>query len=197
METKTDDFFTQKLAVGNIDLHSWSFCKDLCRDKKVLHIGCSDWPIFNPKGNMHIFLSEFCKELHGVDPNGIEELIKHYPEGKYFKNLTEPMLRQTEYDVVLVPNIIEHLVNPGKIVDELFSLNFKKMFVLVPNYKVYEQATYANGIFTEKIHRDHFFWFSPYTLYNLFSKHILEVNAEETMNFFDYQNMVSALITKT
>ena len=190
METKTDDFFTQRLKVVNLETHSWEYCKALCKDKKVLHIGCSDWPIFNPKGNMHIFLSEFCKELHGVDPNGIDELKKHY-NGTYFKLIE---LVDEKYDVILVPNIIEHLVNPGLMVDSLFAIDFKKMFVLVPNYKVYEQATYEDGIFTERIHRDHFFWFSPYTLYNLFRSHIEAGGYDFEMNFFDNQNMVAILI---
>lgn len=36
METKTDDFFTQKLKVGDLSTHSWEYCKQLCIDKKVL-----------------------------------------------------------------------------------------------------------------------------------------------------------------
>ena len=193
METKTDDFFTQRLKVVDLyETHSWEFCKQLCVDKKVLHIGCSDWPIFNPKCNMHIFLSEFCKELHGLDPNGIKELREHF-DGTYFQTIHKADLH---YDVVLVPNIIEHLVNPGEMVKDLFKLNFKKMFVLVPNAKVYEQATYENGLFKERIHPDHYAWYSPYTLYNLFRKQIHEGDYDYDMNFFDNQNMISILITK-
>lgn len=192
METKTDDFFTQKLKVGDLSTHSWEYCKQLCIDKKVLHIGCSDWPIFSPKCNMHIFLGEFCKELHGVDPNGLEELGK-YCKGELFHSIH---VAEEDYDVILVPNILEHTELPGVLVKNLFMKNFKKMFVLVPNAKVYEQATYENGIFTERVHPDHFCWYSPFTLYNLFEKEIEAGGYECELNFFDNQQMISILIWK-
>ena len=142
---------------------------------------------------MHIYLSEFTHKLHGCDTNGIEELNKHLKEGVFFKSISEA---DNYYNIILAPNILEHLVNPGLMVDALFEIKFEKMFVLVPNYKVYEQATYENGIFTEKIHPDHFCWYSPYTLYNLFKAQIEAGKYDFEMNFFDNRNMVSILIKK-
>ena len=193
METKTDNFFTQRLKVGETNEHSWEYCRKLCVDKKVLHIGCSDYPIFDPKTNMHIYLTPpRTKELHGCDPNGIDALRQHY-NGTYFNDVSEA---DVDYDVILVPNIIEHLKNPGLMVEQLFKIKFKMLFVLVPNYSVSSQATYEKGIFTERIHPDHYAWYSPYTLYNLFKDYIKAHKCTFEMNFFDNQNMISILITK-
>lgn len=186
------DFFTQTLLVGDVTQHSWAYCSKLCDDQKVLHIGCSDYPIFDKGTNMHLHLVNYAKELHGCDPNGVDKLREHY-DGVYFSNIQEA---NSAYDVILVPNIIEHLENPGLLIDELFSINFKKMFVLVPNYKIYEQATYENGIFTEKIHPDHYFWPSPYTLWNLFRKNMEKFGATCELNFFESGQMISILIIK-
>ena len=186
------DFFTQTLTVGDVLSHSWEYCRKLSVGKKVLHIGCSDYPIFNPKTNMHLYLTPPCtKELHGCDPNGIKQLQEHY-SGTYFNAVEEA---DREYDVILVPNIIEHLTNPGLMVEQLFKIKFKTLFVLVPNYSVSSQATYEKGIFTERIHPDHYAWYSPYTLWNLFRKPIEKANATCAMNFLDDKKMISILIT--
>jgi len=190
VEISAGDFFTQKLQVGDIQTHSWAYCSDLCMDKKVLHIGCSDYPIFNLGTNMHLKLVDFASELHGCDPNGLEEL-KGYYDGIYFKDIAEV---DREYDVVLVPNIIEHLENPGALLKELFKIKFKQMFVLVPNYSIYTQASYQEGVFTERIHPDHFAWYSPYTLWNLFKKYMEALGCTYELNFFDNGSMISILI---
>ena len=187
------DFFTQTLKVGEVKEHSWEYCKKLSSGKKVLHIGCSDYPIFNLETNMHLFLIPHCKEIWGVDPHGIEELQKHNPNNNRYCKYICDLPITNKYDIILVPNILEHLVNPGQIITDLFALNFKKMFVLVPNYSISNQAKYENGIFTERVHPDHYAWYSPYVLYNLFSKYIHHIKFE--MNFFDNHNMISILIT--
>lgn len=195
-EKKERDFFTQYIYVCDDTMHSWEYCKELSLGKKVLHIGCSDYPIFNVKSNMHLYLVPFAKEIHGVDPNGLEEMKKTH-NGFYYNSIEDVIKTKQEFDTILVPNILEHVKNPGQMIEQLFKINFLTMFVLVPNYKVYVQSTYEkNGIFTEKIHPDHFFWFSPYTLYNLFKSQIKKIDYKSKMSFFDNQNMISITIWK-
>lgn len=196
--THKDNFFKQTLKVGNIESHSWQYCKDLCAGKAVLHIGCSDWPIFSKESNMHLYLAEFCRSLVGVDKKGTDVLKKHYKEGEYFTSTYEAFKHRENYDVILVPNVLEHVRNADRMVKELFEFDFEKMFVLVPNYKVYEQSSYDSekGEFTEMVHPDHYSWYSPYTLYNLFKYQIESHDCEVELNFFDNQQMISLLITK-
>lgn len=191
-ETSAGDFFTQRLTVGSISAHSWDYCKHICEGKKVLHVGCSDYPLFTPEGSLHLQLVGVAKELHGCDPNGLEDLKKHY-DGVYYDSI---MQIDEDYDVVLVPNVLEHLKNPGLMVNELFDIPFKKLFVLVPNYSIFKQATYEKNIFTERVHQDHYAWYSPYTLWNLFKDHMAVYGATCELNFFDRGSMISILITK-
>lgn len=185
------DFFTQELKVGRVEDHSWLFCQHLCEGRKVLHVGCTDYPIFNPEGNLHIEMGKYAKELHGVDPNGTEELSKRY-NGKYFKRLHEA---DSYYDVILVPNVLEHVKDAGLFIQDLFEVKFRTLFVLVPDYSISKQATYDNGIFAERIHPDHYAWYSPYTLLNLFKSQIDRGHFTYELNFFDGGNMISILIT--
>ena len=190
-ETSASDYFTQKLVVGDVATHSWEYCKNLSINKKVLHVGCSDYPIFKKETNMHLYLSAFAKNLHGVDPNGTQKLREHF-DGVFYKYIQRA---ERDYDVILVPNVIEHLKNPGLLIKQLFLIKFTQMFVLVPNYSISSQATYENGIFTERIHPDHFSWYSPYTLFNLFRKNIESNGMNCELIFFDNKSMISILIT--
>jgi len=185
------DFFTQTLRVGEITSHSWEYCRQLCVGKKVLHVGCSDYPIFNAQTNMHLYLSKYTSELIGCDTNGIDLMKQHYC-GKYYDSIDEVVDAKECFDVILVPNILEHLQNVGLMINALFKIKFKTLFVLVPNYSIYTQSKYENGFFTERIHPDHFAWYSPFTLWNLFQKYTDDCE----LNFFDNQNMISITINK-
>lgn len=189
-EISAGDLFTQKLIVGQYLGHSWEYCKELCEGKKVIHFGCSDYPFDSPAETMHIYLSKYAKELHGCDINGIA-VMKEYNNGTYFNSILEI---KEEYDVILVPNIIEHLENAGVFVEQLFNISFKEIFILVPNYNVEIQSSYNEGVFTERIHPDHYAWYSPYTLYNLFKKYVSDTIVE--LNFFSGKDMIGILIKK-
>lgn len=189
-EISYGDFFTQKLVVKDISEHSWQYCKNLSIGKKVLHIGCSDYPLFTKETNMHIWLAPFTKELHGCDTHGIEQL-REYHDGTYFNSMETA---DRDYDTILATNVFEHLKNPGLMVEQLLKIKFGKLFILVPNYFVSNQATHENEIFTEKIHPDHYAWYSPYTLWNLFKNFTDKADTECELNFFDNKNMISILI---
>ena len=82
----SDDFFTQRLLVTDEKRHTWDICRDLTRDKAVLHIGCVDFPFTVVESTLHYELKKTCSYLHGCDINGIEEFSKHCP-GTYFHSL--------------------------------------------------------------------------------------------------------------
>ena len=82
-----------------------------CAGKSVLHVGCCDVPIFNPDTSLHLFLSQHTDRLDGLDVSqeGIE-VLRTYVDGAY---MTEPSAVNREYDVVLVPEVLEHTRDPG------------------------------------------------------------------------------------
>lgn len=187
------NFYTQKLIVNEVSEHSWEFCKNLCTGKRTLHIGCSDYPIYAGGGNLHTFLSEFCSELVGCDTNGLDILKIEY-DGIYYDSIEAVVSTNKTFDVILVPNVIEHLTNPGDMVKALFSIVFKEIFVLVPNYFISSQAKYEKGEFTEMVHPDHFAWYSPYTLLNLFREEIVKKDMDCQLVFLGNKDMIGLVM---
>lgn len=193
----TPDFFTQQLHVKEYPNHTWDYCTDLCKDKTVLHVGCSDWPIFNPATSLHLHLAKHCRLLYGLDPNGTDELKKHLPNSKYFDDthhIEWSYGGNFRADVILIPNVLEHVRDAEYFLEKLFEIQHKEMFILVPNYKISEQGVYENGIFTEKVHPDHYCWYSPYTLLNTVKPFIDSTKKEAELLFFDNQSMIGIRI---
>ncbi|SMD46064.1 hypothetical protein SAMN00777080_4743 [Aquiflexum balticum DSM 16537] len=167
-----DSFWIQEVMVYKTQNRIQVFDKYLMR-KKVLHIGCTDFPIFDPKNNLHIQISNKCKELHGLDIDfeGIEVLKKHF-DGKYYTSMAEV---SEDYDTVLVPETIEHVENIKKFLNEMEKINARNYIISAPNcfnsHFKHGFLNKKNNIFREIIHPDHNCWFSPYTLKNVIEKY--------------------------
>jgi hypothetical protein len=140
------------------------------KGKKVLHIGCTDYPIFNPNTNLHLKLGKLCDELHGmdVDSKGIEVLKGFFP-GVYFEDLKEA---DEKYDTILAPETIEHVENISIFLKEINSISAKHYIITGPNCfnDYFKNGFKAGNEFVEMVHPDHNCWFSPYTLKNVIEK---------------------------
>lgn len=169
---KFDSYWVQKVATYKIQNRN-AYFEFFCLDKKVLHFGCTDWPIFNPENNLHIKLSKSAKILHGfdIDKEGIENL-KKYVNQDYFSDFSE--ISNIEYDVCLVPETIEHVDNVKIFLEGLSTINTKLFLITAPNCFASEHMIRnINGIdeFVEIVHPDHNCWYSPYTLKNQIEKY--------------------------
>lgn len=167
-----DSYWVQKIPVDKIPNRILYF-EEHCRNKKVLHFGCTDWPIFDPKSNLHIKLSKCTKLLHGFDIDlvGIENL-KKYVDQAYFSNFSE--VNNFEYDVCLVPETIEHVDNVKDFLVGLSTVNAKIFLITAPNCFAPEHMSRNSNEpneFVEIIHPDHNCWYSPYTLKNQIEKY--------------------------
>lgn len=168
--TKAEDFFTQKVAVKIVP-DRMHVIIPLCTGKKVLHVGCTDNPIFDPATSLHIQLSKVCRELDGldVDTEGLEKLQQHVA-GRYF---TDTRQVTEEYDVLLVPETIEHVDNVREFMESLSKIRFKQCLITAPNaFLPNDNGNHLeeSGEYVEYVHPDHNSWFSPYTLKNCISK---------------------------
>lgn len=188
---RKDDLLTAKLAINRIEndlrmnqnatrpdfmkhtinIHSiadrMQLFIPLCSGKKVLHVGCTDYPIFNPMNNLHIQLNSMCSQLDGldVDREGIA-VLSQYVKGNYY---TSPDDVTEYYDVLLVPETIEHVDNIGGFLKELSKLQFGKCLITAPNaFLPQDNGNYWENetTYVENVHPDHKYWFSPYTLSN-------------------------------
>lgn len=169
---KLDQYWLQNVSV-KIEHDREKVFKPYLANKVVLHIGCTDNPIFDPNNNLHIKISSLTKSLDGmdVDTEGLKAL-KSYYEGNYYASILE--CRDNMYDTVLVPETIEHVENIGVFLKEISSLNAETYIISGPNaFNEFARNPYnrADDNFTEAVHPDHNCWFSPYTLKNVIEKY--------------------------
>lgn len=176
--TEMDEYWIQKLNVKRIQDREIVF-KPFLDNQNVLHIGCTDYPVFDPKNNLHLKISKYTKNLHGMDldKQGLDLLNSHF-EGKYFTDIRDTY--NNVYDTVLVPETIEHVENIGIFLKEIAQVKADTYIITGPNAF---HNSYPNQLkedisqFTEAIHPDHNCWFSPYTLKNVIEKYTdLKVN---------------------
>lgn len=167
-----DSYWVQKVATSKISNRNTYF-ENFCLDKKVLHFGCTDWPIFNPENNLHIKLSKSAKIIHGfdIDKKGINNL-KKFVNQEYFSDFSE--IKNSEYDVCLVPETIEHVDNVKIFLEGLSTIKAKLFLITAPNcFANVHMVRNVNGTdeFVEIVHPDHNCWYSPYTLKNQIEKY--------------------------
>jgi hypothetical protein len=167
-----DEYWIQDVDTSQV-INRFKYFEEKCRDKNVLHFGCTDWPIFDPNNNLHIKLSKITKSLHGfdIDTDGIENL-KKYVDQDYFSDFIE--IGSNEYDVCLIPETIEHVDNVGLFLEKISTINAKLFIVTAPNCFSKEHISrnfYGQNNFIEVVHPDHNCWYSPYTLKNQIQKY--------------------------
>ena len=159
--------------------------------KSILHLGCVDSPFVESriaKGLLlHQRISTINPDVTGVDldSDGIEFMrdqigIKDLYKGNIEK-LDELGLSK-KFDVVLAPEIIEHINNPGLFFSAALNVleNNGELVITVPNSLFIK--SFIHAIFRrENVHPDHNFYFSPVTL-----KHLVESNGFSVLELFPY-----------
>ena len=142
------------------------------KNKNVLHVGFVDYPITDIKKNIHLALSLECKRLDGIDPNITAEVEKllTVPNGSIIKKWDDV---KDEYDVIIVPEVLEHVGNAEDFLTLLDQYN-SMLIITVPDiYQLKDTAFFKNdGSFIECVHPDHNCWYSPYTFKNIIKKYI-------------------------
>lgn len=167
-----ENFWTQEVRLKEFRKRI-DYLFPLCKNKSVLHFGCTDFPVFRPNNNLHIQLSSLTKELTGfdIDLDGIE-LLRQYVDQDYYSNYSA--LGNRKYDICLIPETIEHVDNIREFLENIGKINAELFVITGPNCfceEHIERNYYENGVFTEIIHPDHNCWFSPYTLRNAIEKY--------------------------
>lgn len=164
---KTDNFYNQKVYVTNIREPRFEFFGEKSKDHRVMHVGCADTMAFSPESNLHIFLSKIeGVTLHGLDlaTEDLAKLQEHCP-GMYYTRYVDV---KEEYDLVLVPEVMEHVPNVHSFLQGVFSIKSNEYLITVPS--ILQSQIFCNDDWTlEMVHPDHKYWFSPYTLWNTVS----------------------------
>ena len=162
-----------------------SYLLEQSAGKRVLHLGCTDWPYTETKlkggALLHGQLQRSARELTGVDldAEGVECLRRLGFAETYRDNVeqfTAPEVRSRQYDVILAGEIIEHLENPGlflRAVQQLMTRETELVITTINAYCFFRFLYFLGG--NEMVHPDHNYYFSPVVLRKLITRCGLEV----------------------
>lgn len=197
LEARHDPYFVQKVEVSTdlVGVSRMDLFGSLCAGKRVLHVGCADWPITDPKTSLHLALEPLCAQLDGVDPHteALEQLAP-YAKGRLFGSLAEVT---DSYDVVLCPEVMEHVPDVEAFLAQLEGVDAQTWLISVPDAfqcreRHFDYVADAQT-FVEVVHPDHNVWYTPYTFANTIRKYSgLEI---QKMWFFNRISLL-ALLTR-
>ncbi|MBK8150695.1 MAG: methyltransferase domain-containing protein [Acidobacteria bacterium] len=172
-----------------------AFIKQESKGKKVLHLGCTNWPYTADSiaQNMllHSDLEKIAAELHGFDfdQEGIDLLIEDGSRNLYradLERLDEVPLDAT-FDVIIAGEMIEHLNNPGRFFDGIKRFMNPETRLVITTINAYSAMRFAmyglrgRGGENEPVHPDHVAYYSYRTL-----KLVVERNDLELKQFCFY-----------
>lgn len=177
MGTKTpDEFFIQRVKINTTtkDMSRIEWFSPYISGKKVLHVGFVDHPITRPKKTLHRRIAPACARIDGIDPNVTPEIIAalSVPNGNIYLDWKDV---PNDYDVILVPEVIEHVDNVRDFLEVLDSRK-GQLIITAPCAYLWRDLgfEFSSGPgydFIEYVHPDHNCWYSPYTLKNTIEKY--------------------------
>ena len=152
----------------------------------VLHLGCAgDYLRYGPEACLHYRIAQVCGELHGVEIdlaslNTIKQWIPEDKNGriKYYHADVQNLdfLKGKRFEVILAASIIEHLSNPGMMLDAIAPLCMPETKVIIVTPHVFGMLQFIRVAISRKeaVNPQHTCWFSISTLSELCSRYGLE-----------------------
>lgn len=184
------------------------FILEFCSGKKILHLGCADWPFTENRLRdgtwLHSKLTAVADTCLGVDLD--RDTVVALREKHGIKNIIEGNAEKLgdldigRFDVVVAGEIIEHLNNVGLFLESVKTVLNLGGKLLVTTTNAYCLRRFIRIPFgQESIHPDHTYYFSHPTLetlakrfgYRLTGKYSYRIT--NTQPFFPY--LVEAIAT--
>ena len=169
--------------------------KSLCEGKKVLHLGCTNWPYTQDAIEagtlLHKDLAAVASDLYGFDydQQGIDFLTSK-GFGQLFQadveRLQDVKLNET-FDVIVAGEMIEHLNNPGMFLEGIKRFMNGNTLLVITTINAYSGMRFfvyglrGRGGNLEPVHPDHVAYYSYSTL-----KLLLERFGFQLANFTFY-----------
>ncbi len=165
------------------------FIKKACAGKKVLHLGCTNYPYTKESLEndmlLHFDIDKVASELYGFDfdQRGIDTLVELGGKNIYLADLEklEDVALNETFDVIIGGEIIEHLSNPGlflKGIQRFMNPRTSLIITTVNAYCAMRFITYAlrgKGGLNEPVHPDHIAYYSYKTLSLVAKRENLEI----------------------
>ena len=154
------------------------YLKELCKDKKVLHLGCTGYPyteqILADDRLLHFELEKIARELYGfdLDQEGIDVLEKLGTKNLYRADLEQlqEVALEEKFEVIIAGEMIEHLSNPGLFlrgIQRFMNADTNLVVTTINAYCGYRNVVYGlrgHGGSNEPVHPDHVAYYSYSTL---------------------------------
>jgi len=147
----------------------------MARGKRVLHVGCADWPITAERSDdlLHARLTEASPDVVGIDisERGLEELRR-----RGFENVMHGDAQRLDehfpdqhFDLIVAGETLEHLPNPGLFLESARRVlrDDGTLLITVPNAFYLLRLIVLFLRRSEIVHRDHNYYFSIKTLNRL------------------------------
>lgn|SRR5574337_179199 len=145
----------------------------MCAGRRVLHVGCVDWPITDVRSSLHLQLQPHCASLDGFDIHAEAfEPLRPHVAGRLYSDWADVT---DEYDVVLVPEVMEHVADVQGFLAQLDRVRAPHVVLTVPDAYSCARGHFDymadRETFVEIVHPDHNCWYTPYTLSNVVRKY--------------------------
>lgn len=192
-------------SLGNRIADREEYLLDLANGKRVLHFGFLDSIFLEQKiadnSLLHSRLGRAASRLCGVDIDGpVLERYRHLT-GDHDNLLWDiadgniPQQLRQGFDLILFPEVLEHVPDPGLVLTNLCTLcstNSARLCLTVPNaFDMYAFMAAMHGI--ELVHPDHLHTFTPHTLTKLLQVsglHLIE------LSFYNFGSTLAPGLTK-
>ena len=177
-------------------VHRLEMIRSICAEKKVLHLGCTNYPYTTEAIDndmlLHSDLEKRASELYGFDfdQEGIDIL-----EARGTKNLFKADLEDLDkvaldetFDVIIAGEVIEHLNNPGLFLNGIKRFMNPDTQLVITTINAYCGMRFwvyglrGKGGKNEPVHPDHVAYYSHSTLQLLLKRHGLSI---ERFCFYD------------
>jgi len=172
------------------------FIKRVSTGKRVLHLGCTNWPYtieaIDAGTLLHKDLADVSRELYGFDydQEGIDVLASKGYDNLYradLENLDEVALG-TQFDVIIAGEMIEHLNNPGRFLHGIKRFMNRETRLVITTINAYSGMRFlvyglrGQGGNLEPVHPDHVSYYSYSTLKLILQRHGFTI---EKFMFYD------------
>ncbi len=165
------------------------FIKTACIGKKVLHLGCTNYPYTKESLEndilIHLEIEKVAKELYGFDfdQKGIDILRESGGTNLFRADLEklEDVPLDEIFDVIIAGEMIEHLSNPGLFLKGIQRFMNDKTNLVITTINAYSAMRFmiyglrGRGGAIEPVHPDHVAYYSYKTLSLVIERENLQV----------------------
>ncbi len=165
-------------------VHRVEYLKKVCEGKKVLHLGCTNWPYTEgalaSNSLLHLTLGNVASELWGLDADrdGLAVLQEGGVRNILYADLEklDELELSEQFDVIIAGEMIEHLSNPGLFLRGIkrFMRPDSRLVITTINaycgFRVFYYGLRGRGGSVEPVHPDHVSYYSYSTIHHLLSR---------------------------